>query len=454
MWAANGIVTARGGVTSHAAVVARGWGKPCVCGCEELDIDEKSKTMTVKKTGETFTEGDTISVNGNTGEIIRIAIETSSPALEGEFGIVLGWADAIADKCKVMANADSGPDAAKAAELGAKGIGLCRTEHMFFAPERLPVVRRWILRGSDLDKVQEFQREDFREIFKAMNGKPVTIRLLDPPLHEFLPRIQQVDEVMVRDLGYNSAKALINDIEAMHEENPMLGLRGCRLAIVRPEVTTMQAEAIIHAAADVMEGDPENGKPLPRIMVPLVGSIAEFVTQAVIIKKTAERVKAERKIDVPYEIGTMIEVPRAALISDQLASVVDPEDGKPLCNFFSFGTNDLTQMTMGISRDDAGSFIPTYQENGIFEEDPFKTIDAEGVGWLVRHSSVNGRAASPQLSLSVCGEHGGDPKSIEFFDKVGLDYVSCSPFRVPVARLATGQAAIRRNGADCDVKRL
>jgi pyruvate, orthophosphate dikinase len=453
MWAANGIVTSRGGVTSHAAVVARGWGKPCVCGCEELQIDAEAKTMTVKKTREVFTEGDTISVNGNTGEILRIAVDTTSPALDGEFGTVLGWADSIADKCKVMANADSGADALKSAELGACGIGLCRTEHMFFAPERLPVVRRWILKGADLDKVQEFQRTDFREILQAMNGKPVTIRLLDPPLHEFLPRTPQVDETTAKELGYTSTQELIHDIEAMHEENPMLGLRGCRLAIVRPEVTTMQAEAIINAAADLIAANP-NAKPYPRIMVPLVGSIPEFVSQATAIKRAAARVMSERKVDVTYEIGTMIEVPRAALISDQLASVVDPEDRRPLCSFFSYGTNDLTQMTMGISRDDAGSFIPTYQEKGILEEDPFKSIDEEGVGWLVRHSAVNGRAANPKLSLSVCGEHGGDPKSITFFDKVGLDYVSCSPFRIPVARLAAGQAAVKRNGGECDVKRL
>lgn len=455
MYAAQGILTSRGGVTSHAAVVARGWGKPCVCGCEDVEIDEKEKTMTVKKTGEVFKEGDTISLNGSTGEVLKIAIKTSAPTLEGEFGTVLGWADAVADKCNVMANADSGPDAAKAVELGAQGIGLCRTEHMFFAQERLPVVRRWILRGDDLDKVQEFQRSDFKDIFKVMEAKPVTIRLLDPPLHEFLPRVQQVDEAMATELGYISTTALINEIEAMHEENPMLGLRGCRLAIVRPEVAPMQAEAIINAAADVMEEDP-NAKPFPRIMVPFVGSVSEFTHQALEIKKAAERVKAERNIDVHYEIGTMIEIPRAALISDQLASVVDPADGKPLCTFFSYGTNDLTQMTMGISRDDAAAFIPAYQEKGIFDEDPFKTIDTEGVGFLVRHSAVNGRAACADLSLSVCGEHGGDPKSIDFFDKVGLDYVSCSPFRVPVARLATGQAAVRRAATDeeCDVKRL
>lgn len=454
MYAAQGILTSRGGVTSHAAVVARGWGKPCVVGCEkELEIDEEAKTMTVKKTGEVFKEGDTISLNGSTGEVLRIAIETSSPVLDGDFGTVLGWADEHA-ALSVLANADSGPDAAKAAELGAKGIGLCRTEHMFFASERLPVVRRWILRGDDIAKVQEFQRSDFRDIFKAMGSKPVTIRLLDPPLHEFLPRVQQVDEALAIELGYSSTTGLIDDIEEMHEENPMLGLRGCRLAIVRPEVATMQTEAIINAAADVMEENPD-AKPFPRIMVPLVGSIPEFTMQALAIKKAAETVKSERGLDVKYEIGTMIEIPRAALISDQLASVVDPEDGKQLCTFFSYGTNDLTQMTMGISRDDAGSFIPTYLEKGIYDEDPFKTIDTEGVGWLVRHSAVNGRAASSSVSLSICGEHGGDPKSIDFFDTVGLDYVSCSPFRVPVARLATAQAAIRRKarGGVCDVTR-
>lgn len=454
MWAAHGILTSRGGVTSHAAVVARGWGKPCVCGCDDLEINEQTKTMTVKSTGECFKEGDTISINGSTGEVIRIAIETSEPSFAGTFSTVLDWADRVGDKCKVMANADSGPDALKAAELGAKGIGLCRTEHMFFAPERLPVVRRWILRGEGLDQVRGFQRKDFAEIFKAMNGKPVTIRLLDPPLHEFLPRVQQVDPAMATELGYEGdVTGLINDIESMHEENPMLGLRGCRLAIVRPEVTAMQAGAIINAAADVMEADPKSGRPFPRIMVPLVGCVAEFTSQALSIKQSAEKIKTERKIAVPYELGTMIEVPRAALVSEKIAAAVDPADGKLLCDFFSFGTNDLTQMTLGISRDDAGAFIPSYQAKGIFEEDPFKTIDEEGVGWLVRRSSVEGRKSNPQLSLSVCGEHGGDPSSISFFDKVGLDYVSCSPFRVPVARLATGQAAIRRGGSPCDVHR-
>jgi pyruvate, orthophosphate dikinase len=330
-------------------LIGRGWGKPCVCGCDALEINEVTLTITVKKTGETFKEGDSISINGSTGEVVRVAIQTSEPTFEGAFSTVLGWADEVGDKCKVMANADSGADAAKAAELGADGIGLCRTEHMFFAPDRLPVVRRWILRGEGLEQVQEFQRKDFGEIFRAMNAKPVTIRLLDPPLHEFLPRIQQVDEDMAVELGFGSdVSGLVADIEAMHEENPMLGLRGCRLAIVRPELTTMQAESIIHAAADVIESDPKNAKPFPKIMVPLVGTVEEFKCQALAIKHSADKVKAERKIDVTYEIGTMIEVPRAALIAEQIAAVVDPADGRKLCHFFSFGTNDLTQVGSGM----------------------------------------------------------------------------------------------------------
>lgn len=343
MWAAQGILTSRGGVTSHAAVVARGWGKPCVCGCDDLDINEEKKTMTVIKTGEVLREGDMISINGSTGEVIRGAIEKSEPALDGAFGTVLGWADEVGDKCKVMANADSGPDAAKAVELGAKGIGLCRTEHMFFEHHRLPVVRRWILRGEGLSKVQEFQRSDFVEIFKAMKGMPVTIRLLDPPLHEFLPRKEQVNDALAAELGYDNPSSLIDDIESMHEENPMLGLRGCRLGITKDGLTAMQAEAIINAAADVLEAGINT--PFPRIMVPLVGGVPEFVCQAVIIKKAAQKVIKERGVNVRYEIGTMIEVPRAALVADKIAAAVDPEDGKPLCSFFSYGTNDLTQVS-------------------------------------------------------------------------------------------------------------
>jgi pyruvate,orthophosphate dikinase len=443
MWASKGILTSRGGVTSHAAVVARGWGKPCVCGCDDLDIDEETKTMTVRETGEVFKEGDIISLNGATGEVIRVPIETSAATLNGDFGKLLAWADAVPDVCKVLANADSGPDAAKAAELGAQGIGLCRTEHMFFAPNRLPIVRRWILRDEGLDKVQEFQRSDFKEILHVMDGKPVTIRLLDPPLHEFLPDASEVDAAFAEQLGYTDVRDLVSDIEDMHEENPMLGLRGCRLGIVRPELTVMQAEAIINAAADLIEQD-GNAKPFPRIMVPLVGSVAEFENQALLIKRTAERVKAERKIDVPYEIGTMIEVPRAALVADKIAAATDPADGKRLCSFFSYGTNDMTQMTLGISRDDSSEFIPKYKEEGIIEVDPFKTIDQEGVGWLLHLSAAKGRSVNPDLSLSICGEHGGDAKSIEFFHNIGLDYVSCSPFRVPVARLAVAQAALKQ----------
>jgi pyruvate,orthophosphate dikinase len=453
MWASKGILTSQGGVTSHAAVVARGWGKPCVCGCHSLEIDEETKTMTVSETGEVFKEGDVISLNGATGEVIRIAIETSAATLNGDFDRLLSWADAVPDVCKVLANADSGPDATKAAELGAHGIGLCRTEHMFFAPNRLPIVRRWILRDEGLDNVQEFQRSDFRAIMHVMDGKPVTIRMLDPPLHEFLPHASEVTAAFAERLGYTDMHDLVSDIEKMHEENPMLGLRGCRLGIVRPELTVMQVEAIINAAADLIEQD-RNAKPFPRIMVPLVGIVSEFVHQALIIKHTAERVKTERNIEVPYEIGTMIEVPRAALVADKIASATDPADGERLCSFFSYGTNDLTQMTMGISRDDASEFIPKYKEEGIFEVDPFKTIDQEGVGWLLRVSAAKGRSVNPDLSLSICGEHGGDAKSIEFFHKVGLDYVSCSPFRVPVARLAAAQAALKqRNEANGNLTR-
>lgn len=444
MWASKGILTCRGGVTSHAAVVARGWGKPCICGCEDLEIDAEAGTMTIRSTGEVFKEGDIISLNGSTGEVIRIPISTVSATQDADFAKLLGWADAVEDACKVMANADSGTDAAKAVELGAQGIGLCRTEHMFFAPDRLPAVRQWILRNEGLAKIQEFQRSDFKEIMHAMDGKPVTIRLLDPPLHEFLPKASEVTAASAKELGYDNPEQLIEDIEDMHEENPMLGLRGCRLGICRPELTKMQVEAIMHAAADLMEA---NGKPLPRIMVPLIGSVAEFENQALLIKRTAERVKKERKLDIPYEIGTMIEVPRAALVSDLIAVAIDPEDGKRLCSFFSYGTNDLTQMTLGISRDDAGEFIPKYMEQGIFEKDPFKTIDVDGVGWLLHLSAAKGRSANPNLALSICGEHGGDAESIKFFDKVGLDYVSCSPFRVPVARLAAGQAAAKRHSA-------
>lgn len=448
MYASAGILTIRGGVTSHAAVIARSFGKPCICGCEDIEIVDGNK-MVVKATGETFNEGDVISLNGSAGEVLRQPIALENAEQDGDFGTLLGWADAIEDSCKVLANADSGSDAQKALELGAQGIGLCRTEHMFFAPDRLPVVRRWILRDEGIDKIREFQTSDFYDLMKVMDGKPVTVRLLDPPLHEFLPKTSEVTAEFAKTLGYGDPHDLCNDIEDLHEENPMLGLRGCRLGICRPELTTTQVEALMNAAADLIE---EKRNPYPRIMVPLVGGVAEFKDQALLVKETAEKVKKDRGIEIPYEIGTMIEVPRAALVSDEIAAATDPSDGKRLCSFFSYGTNDLTQMTMGISRDDAGEFISDYIEKGILEKDPFKTIDEDGVGWLLHLSAAKGRAVNPDLSLSVCGEHGGDPDSIRFFDKVGLDYVSCSPFRVPVARLAAGQAAVTRgieaNGAN------
>ncbi|KAL7552515.1 hypothetical protein ACHAWF_015764 [Thalassiosira exigua] len=452
MWAASGVLTARGGMTSHAAVVARGWGKPCVCGCSDIVVSEVNETVTVKGTNQVFKAGDVISINGATGEVINNSIEVKTPVLKGDLGLLLSWADQEEGVMKVLANADSGPDATQAAGNGAMGIGLCRTEHMFFSPDRLPVVRRWIFHTEcldDLDHIKHFQRSDFKDLFVAMNGKSVTIRLLDPPLHEFLPRPEQVHEKVAEELGFGKdVKRMLARIDSMHEENPMLGLRGCRLGIVKPEFTEMQVEAIMLAAADFMEESPETAKPHPRIMIPLIGSITEYKNQALIIKREAERIRRERGLNIPYEIGTMIEVPRAALVSNKIAALKDEEDGKPLCTFFSYGTNDMTQMTMGISRDDSNGFIPKYLDMGIFEEDPFQTIDEEGVGFMVNHSATLGKSANPAISLSVCGEHGGDPKSIVFFDKVGLDYVSCSPYRVPVARLAAGQARVNRRMAE------
>ena len=412
-----------------------------MCGCEDLQIDEELKTMTIKSSGRVFKENDVISINGNTGEVLSVAIPTSQLSTKGPFGEVLGWTNTVEDAMKVLANSDSGPDSTKSVEFGAHGIGLTRTEHMFFAHERLPVVRKWILKGEGLEALKSFQRQDFVEIFRAMEKKPVTVRMLDPPLHEFLPPLNTVNKEMADELGFENEHDLVAQIQDLHEENPMLGLRGCRLGIVHPDLTEMQVEAIMHAAIDVTQ---EGLVAFPRLMIPLVGNLGEFENQALEIKEVAKRVLKERGVDIRFEIGTMIEVPRAALISDQIAKLVDPSDGQPLCQFFSYGTNDLTQMTMGISRDDAGEFIKPYLDLGILENDPFKTIDSEGVGYLVKMSAAKARNVNPNISLSVCGEHGGDPASIAFFDEVGLDYVSCSPFRICVARLASAQAAIQR----------
>jgi len=440
MWAAKGILTARGGMTSHAAVVCRGWGKTCVCGCDEIHVDEETGTITVISTGQTIHRGDIISLNGNTGEVINAQIAVVDSVVDGHFSDVLGWADNAAS-VSVYANADSPHDALKSIELGAKGIGLCRTEHMFFAPNRLSVVRRWILKDEGIDELKSFQRADFGGIFNALSGLPCTIRLLDPPLHEFLPKLESIDEKMAHILGFDGhIPELIDKINQLHEENPMLGLRGCRLGIVHPQITEMQVDAIMNAAFDSYEST--KICPIPRIMIPLVGHVNELLNQIRIIKSVADKIQLERgKIGIiPYEIGTMIEVPRAALLSKQIASMTFTEtDEKKMIDFFSYGTNDLTQMTMGISRDDSNDFIPYYLKMGIFKEDPFKCIDEEGVGLLLKMSADSARTANPNLCLSVCGEHGGDPTSIAFFHSVGLDYVSCSPFRVPLARLSTGR---------------
>jgi pyruvate,orthophosphate dikinase len=443
MWAAKGILTARGGMTSHAAVVCRGWGKTCICGCDDLHVDEDSGTITIISTGDKIHRGDVISLNGNTGEVIKAPIAVVDSVVDGHFSDVLGWADDAA-RLSVYANADSPQDALKSIEFGAKGIGLCRTEHMFFAPNRLAVVRRWILKDEGIDELKSFQRADFGGIFNALAGFPCTIRLLDPPLHEFLPKLESIDDKMAHTLGFDGhIHELIDKINQLHEENPMLGLRGCRLGIVHPQITEMQVDAIMNAAFDSYEST--GICPRPRIMIPLIGHVNELLNQVQIIKTVAEQVKRERaKGDmlIPYEIGTMIEVPRAALLSKQIASLESiGSDKSKVIDFFSYGTNDLTQMTMGISRDDSNDFIPYYLKTGIFKEDPFKCIDEEGVGLLLKMSAESARAAHPNICLSVCGEHGGDPTSIAFFHNVGLDYVSCSPFRVPLARLAAGRVS-------------
>ena len=433
---AAGILTSTGGMTSHAAVVARGWGKCCVAGANEVLIDERSKRINIK--GQRFSTGDTISIDGTTGEVFVGRIATQTPKLSGDFRQLMKWADKHR-RLSIRTNADSPKDARRARSLGAEGIGLCRTEHMFFEGERITAMREMILatnaraRKAALAKLLPFQRRDFVGIFTAMAGCPVTIRLLDPPLHEFLPHGARSQKVLAREIGI-STKSIADRVSLLHEMNPMLGHRGCRLSVTYPEILVMQVTAITEAAIQCVSGK-RKVKAMPEIMVPLIGTERELEVLRELTLETIEQVKQAKKFKGKLEIsvGTMIEIPRAALIADEVA---------PFADFFSFGTNDLTQMTFGISRDDINSFLPDYLSQGIFEHDPFDSLDVNGVGKLVEMACKKGRAVKPKLHLGICGEHGGDPASIAFFHQVGLDYVSCSPFRVPIARLAAAQAAL------------
>ncbi len=435
MVAAEGILTARGGMTSHAAVVARGMGKCCVSGCAEIKVDEEAKELTI---GEyVFKEGDYISLDGTAGDVLKGQIKTVPPELSGDFAEIMSWADEIRT-LKIRTNADNPRDAKQAVEFGAEGIGLCRTEHMFFEEERIPAVRRMILADSEEERREAlkfllpYQKGDFKGIYEAMGDRPVTIRLLDPPLHEFLPHTDEEIKALSEQIGVPYEK-LAKKTQELHEFNPMLGHRGCRLAVTYPEIAEMQAEAIIMAAIEVRK---EQGLDIiPEIMIPLVGMVKELADVKATVVKTVEAVMEREGVKFDYLIGTMIEIPRAALTADEIAEEAE---------FFSFGTNDLTQMTFGFSRDDTGKIIKEYREKGIFEDDPFQSIDQTGVGKLVKMAVELGKQTRPSIKLGICGEHGGDPKSIEFCNAVGLQYVSCSPFRVPIARLAAAQAAIKQ----------
>ncbi len=429
---AKGILTARGGMTSHAAVVARGMGKCCVSGAGAVHVDYKARQFSVD--GKTWGEGDWISLNGSTGEVYDGQVGTRDPELSGDFGKLMALADRH-KRLEVRTNADTPEDAKVARSFGATGIGLCRTEHMFFEGERILPMREMILaddeagRRKALAKLLPIQRADFEGLFLAMNGHPVTIRLLDPPLHEFVPHDEAGQRQLAQEMKVSVGKIRMR-VDDLHEFNPMLGHRGCRLGITYPEITEMQARAILEAALDArLKGADVKAE----IMVPLVGTVREFNAQAVVIRRTAEQVFAERGERIDFLLGTMIETPRAAVIADSIAKAAE---------FFSFGTNDLTQMTLGFSRDDAGKFLPDYLRNGIYEHDPFRSIDQKGVGVLVEMAVQKGRGSRPGLETGVCGEHGGDPASVAFFHRAGLDYVSCSPYRVPIARLAAAQAAL------------
>jgi len=438
MHAAEGILTTRGGMTSHAAVVARGMGKPCVSGAGTLRVDYRAQTMRVG--GATMKKGDTLTIDGSTGQVLAGKVPMIEPALAGEFATVMKWADGVR-KLKVRANADTPADARTAIKFGAEGIGLCRTEHMFFEDERIRAVREMILAGDEaarrtaLAKLLPMQRADFVDLFKIMGGLPVTIRLLDPPLHEFLPHTEKEIAEVAAAMGADPQK-LADRARELHEFNPMLGFRGCRLAIAYPEIAEMQARAIFEAA---VEAGRVTGKPVvPEIMVPLIAGKAELDIVKERIDAMAKKVAAETKSKLNYQVGTMIELPRAALMAGEIAQTAE---------FFSFGTNDLTQTAFGISRDDAASFLGIYTSKGILPADPFVSIDREGVGELIRIATERGRKMRPKLKLGICGEHGGDPASVAFCAEVGLDYVSCSPFRVPIARLAAAQAALGKGAS-------
>ena len=432
---AQGILTARGGMTSHAAVVARGMGTCCVTGCSALKVDEEAKTATIGD--KVFKEGDWMSINGSTGYIYEGAIKTVDAAVSGNFATIMEWADSFR-RLSVRTNADNPRDTATAVRFGAEGIGLCRTEHMFFNADRISAVREMILadteaqRRAALDKLLPMQKGDFKAMYKALEGRPMTVRYLDPPLHEFLPAKNMTEEIeaIAKELNV-TVEHIIHKIDELHEFNPMMGHRGCRLAVTYPEIAEMQTRAVIEAAIEV---NAEDGYDIhPEIMIPLVGEVKELAYVKKVVVETAEKVMNEHNTHLDVKIGTMIEIPRAALTADEIAKEAE---------FFSFGTNDLTQMTFGFSRDDAGKFLTAYYEKKVYENDPFARLDKNGVGRLIELAAELGRKTRPNLKLGICGEHGGDPSSIEFCDAVGLDYVSCSPFRVPIARLAAAQAAL------------
>ena len=434
MHAAEGVLTVRGGMTSHAAVVARGMGTCCVSGCGDIIIDEAGKTFELG--GYHFKEGDYISLDGSTGKIYKGDIKTVEAGITGNFRRIMAWADQFRT-LKVRTNADTPMDAANAVKLGAEGIGLCRTEHMFFEPERIPKIRKMILsstveaREAALSELIPFQKGDFKALYEVMEGRPVTIRFLDPPLHEFVPTDEKDIEDLAKDMNL-TVEEVKATCDALHEFNPMMGHRGCRLSVTYPEIARMQTRAVMEAAIEVKE---EKGYDVvPEIMIPLVGDKKELKYVKEVVVDVAEAVKKEKDSDIKYHVGTMIEIPRAALLANEVAEEAE---------FFSFGTNDLTQMTFGFSRDDAGKFLTSYYKSKIYESDPFAKLDQNGVGQLVKMAAEKGRATRPDLKLGICGEHGGDPSSVEFCHKVGLNYVSCSPFRVPIARLAAAQAAIQ-----------